>query len=182
MGRENEFFKPGTAVLVIDMLNDFVLEGAPLQVPGAMELAQRIALFLERAREKEAQVLYICDHHDPDDAEFRRWPKHCVKGTKGAKVVDLLAPKFDKGDRCVPKKRYSAFFGTPLDLILGELGAKVLILTGLLTDVCILLTAVDAAQRGYEVVVPRDLTISLSDEDKEWALRQMERLAGAKII
>ena len=182
MERAEEFLKPGTAVLVIDMLNDFVLEGAPLQVPGARELAERIAPFLEKARERGVPVIYVCDHHDPDDAEFKRWPKHCVKGTPGAKVVDVLAPKFDRGDRCVPKKRYSAFFGTSLDLLLRELGVRTLVLTGLLTDVCVLFTAVDAGQMGYEVVVPRDLTIALSEEDKNWALRQMERLVGAKVV
>lgn len=180
MERLEEFLKLGTAVLVIDMLNDFVLEGAPLQVPGAMELAQRIAPFLEEARKRGVPVIYICDHHDPDDEEFRRWPKHCVRGTEGAKVVDPLRPK--EGDRCVPKRRYSGFFETNLDDILRELGAKTLVLTGLLTDVCVLLTAVDAGQRGYEVVVPKDLTIALSEEDKNWALRQMERLVGAKVV
>jgi len=178
--RLEEFLKPGAAVLVIDMLNDFVLEGAPLQVPGAMELARRIAPLLEEARERGVPVIYICDHHDPEDEEFRRWPKHCVKGTEGARVVEPLRPR--KGDRCVPKRRYSGFFETNLDQLLKEVGARTLILTGLLTDVCVFLTAVDAGQRGYEVVVPRDLTISLSEEEKEWALRQMERLVGAKVI
>ena len=182
MERVEEFLKGGAVVLVIDMLNDFVREGAPLQVPGAMELAERIAGFLEEARKRGVPVIYICDHHDPDDEEFKRWPKHCIKGTEGAKVVDVLKPKFEEGDRCVPKKRFSGFVGTSLDLMLREMGAKTLILTGLLTDVCVLLTAIDAGQRGYEVVVPRELTIALSEEDKNWALRQMERLVGAKVV
>ncbi len=175
-----EYLKPGTAVLVIDMLNDFVLEGAPLQVPGAMDLAHRIAPFLDKAREAGVPVIYVCDHHDPDDEEFKRWPPHCIKGTEGAKVVEPLKPK--EGDRCTPKRRYSAFFETKLEDMLKELGVKTLILTGLLTDVCVYCTALDAGQRGYEVVVPKDLVIALSEEDHHWALRQMERLVGAKIV
>lgn len=179
MGLER-YLVSGAAVLVIDMLKDFVLPEGALPVPGAMELADRIAGFLQEARAKGVPVIYVCDSHDPDDPEFRRWPPHCVRGTEGAQVVEVLAPQ--PGDRRVEKRRYSAFFGTELEGILEELSVDTLILTGLLTDVCVYSTALDAGQRGFRVVVPRDLVIALSEEDHRWALRQMERLVGALVV
>lgn len=178
--KAEELLGESTAVVVIDMLNDFVLPGAPLFVPGALALANRIATFLAKARERGVPVIYVCDRHDPDDAEFKAWPPHCVHGTPGADVVDPLRPR--TGEPCIPKRRYSGFFETNLDDLLRKFGVERLILTGLLTDICILITAIDAGQRGYQVVVPQDLVIALTEEDHRWALRHMERLVRAAII
>lgn len=175
-----ETFKPASALLVIDMLNDFVLEGAPLQVPGAQKVVPKIKEIVEEARDREVPVIYICDTHDPKDKEFEHWPPHAVKGTKGAEVIEALKPT--EKDYIVTKRRYSGFFLTDLELVLRDLKVEHLVLTGLLTDICVFQTAADAFQRGYQVTVLKDCVMALSEEDHSWALKQMERLFGAVVV
>jgi len=124
--------------------------------------------------------LYLADNHKETDPEFKIWPAHCVKGTKGAEIINVLKP--EKGEIIIPKRRYSGFFGTDLDLWLRELGIKTVILTGLVTNICVMYTSADASARGYEVIVVKDGTVALSLEDYEFALKQMENVHNAKVI
>ncbi|MFQ5887866.1 MAG: cysteine hydrolase family protein, partial [Candidatus Hydrothermarchaeales archaeon] len=94
------------ALLVIDMLNDFVREDGALPVPDAMKLVPGINAQIDRFHENGWSVIFICDSHDEDDLEFKIWPKHSVLGTKGAEVVPELHKS--KEDPIVNKKRYSA--------------------------------------------------------------------------
>ncbi len=169
------------ALLIIDMLNDFVKEGAPLEVPDTRKVIPFIKKELEKARKKGVPVIYVCDSHDPDDPEFKRfgWPSHAVKGTDGAKVVEDLKP--EAGDIIVEKKTYSGFYNTKLDEHLKELQVETLRITGCVTHICVLFTASDASLRGYNVVVLKDGVAGLSREDHEAALRIMENVIGAKI-
>ena len=173
------FYTPQTALVVIDMLNDFVLEGAPLEVPAARGIITHIAGAVARAKQDGAPVVYLCDTHDPDDREFRNWPRHCVRGTQGAEVVQPL-----RGQETVrvPKTRYSGFFRSDLEAALNRLGVKTLVLSGLLTDICVYFTAADAYMRDYTVAVLKDGVAALSLEDHQWALRQMERLFKAALV
>jgi nicotinamidase-related amidase len=172
--------RKSTALLVIDMLNDFVLEGAPLEVEGAREIIPEIRGRIEDARRKSIPIIYICDNHAPDDAEFTSWPRHAVAGTRGSEVVAELAPR--AGDRIVKKARYSGFCGTQLDRMLEELGVGKVTLTGVCTNICVLYTAVDALMRGFEVSVPEDSVAGLTPLDHKFALRQInEILQPAKI-
>ncbi len=163
-----------TALLVIDMLNDFILDDAPLQVPGGKDIIPCIAKQIEKAREQGIPILYPCDAHAEDDAEFKIWPPHAVKGTKGAEVVDELRPA--PSDIVIPKTRYNSFYKTDLDQRLGSLRVDKLIVTGVVTEICILYTAADAIMRGYEVEVPDGCTMSLNDEDGRFALRQIREV------
>ncbi|MEK6693161.1 MAG: isochorismatase family cysteine hydrolase [Nitrospirota bacterium] len=103
------------ALIVIGMLNDFVLEGAPLEVPSTRTIIPELRREIEKAREENIPVIYVCDSHDRDDREFRKmgWPPHAVKGTNGAEVVKELKPL--KGDRIIEKRTYSGFYDTELD-------------------------------------------------------------------
>ncbi len=168
------------ALLVIDMLNDFVKEGGTLVVSGALE---RLSFFQERiarAREEKELVIYVCDSHRPDDPEFSIWPPHCVLGSWGAEVVEELKPQ--PQDYVVRKRRYSAFYGTDLDLYLRENEVKVLVLTGLVTNICVMGTAADAASRGYKIEVEKNLVIGLNEEMHKFALKQMQEVYGAKLV
>jgi nicotinamidase-related amidase len=104
------------ALIVIDMLNDFVLEGAPLEVPSTRTIIPELRREIEKAREENVPVIYVCDSHERDDREFRKmgWPAHAVKGTKGAEAIEDLKPL--KGDRIIEKKTYSAIYNTKLVL------------------------------------------------------------------
>lgn len=171
---------PKKALVIIDMLNDFVLPGAPLEVPDTRKVIPNIRREIEKARDEGYQVVYLCDSHAPDDREFQIWPRHCIKGTKGAQVVDGLEP--EPKDIVVEKTTYSGFFKTGLEEELKSLGATELIITGCVTNICILYTSSDAVLRGYNVTVPKDCVAGLNKEDHEFALRQMEKVLKVKII
>ncbi len=168
------------ALLVIDMLKDFLLPGAPLEVPMGRDTVPCIAELIAEARRESIPVIYLCDNHAPDDDEFDTWPPHAVKGTAGAEVVPELAPA--DGDILVPKTRYSGFFGTDLEPTLTDLGASELIITGILTNICVLFTACDAFMRGYRITIPERCVAALTEEEHRHALGQIEKLMEAEIL
>lgn len=163
--------KPNKALLVIDMLRDFIEEGAPQEVPAGRWIIENIAGEIRYAREKNRPVIYLCDRHDPDDPEFESTPPHAVRGTPGAEVIEALAPR--AGDPVVEKTGYSGFFHTRLEELLDELEIDELLLCGVLTNVGVLYTAMDALQRGFGVIVPETCVAALTEEDHKFALRQM---------
>ena len=166
------------AVVVVDMINDFVT-GA-LKCERASRIIPNIQRLLEFARKKRIPVIYTNDTHLPGiDEEFEIWPAHAVVGTKGAEVIDELKP--EKGDYVIQKRRYSAFFGTYLDLLLRELKADTLVLVGLVTNVCIQNTAADAFFRGYRIIVPEDCVEALTEEAQKSAIEYMKTIYGCKI-
>ncbi|GBE36386.1 peroxyureidoacrylate/ureidoacrylate amidohydrolase RutB [bacterium BMS3Bbin07] len=170
------------ALLVIDMLNDFVREGAPLEVPDTRKVIPAIKREIEHANREGRQIIYICDAHEPDDIEFKRfkWPVHAVKGTIGAQIIDDLKPS--NSDIIIEKTTYSGFYRTKLDSTLKTLGISTLRLTGCVTHICILFTASDAVLRGYEVEVVSDGVAGIAPEDHDAALRIMKNVMCAKII
>ncbi len=170
------------ALLVIDMLNDFVKEGAPLEVPDARKVVPAIREEIERARKEGEPVIYICDSHDPDDREFKRfgWPPHAVKGTSGAQVIDELKPL--NSDIVIEKKTYSGFYETKLDTTLRTIGVETVRLTGCVTHICVMFTASDAVLRGYDVEILKSGVAGLAPEDHEAALRIMKNVLGARIV
>ncbi len=112
-------FEPASALLIIDMLNDFIEDGGALVVPEAKRIVPRLAKILAAARDQGVKVIFVTDSHREDDHEFRWWPAHAVSDTWGGMVVDDLRPI--PGEYIVPKRRYSAFFGTDLDTYLREM-------------------------------------------------------------
>jgi nicotinamidase-related amidase len=168
------------ALLVVDMLNDFVLEGAPLRIPAASDIIAAIKRRIGNARNRGIPVVHICDAHDPDDREFEVWPPHAVAGTRGAEVVDELKPA--AGDIRVAKKRFSGFYQSELDEALSRLGASHLMVTGLVTNICVLYTVADARCRDYRVTVFRDSVAALDPESHAFALKQMEEVLGAEVV
>ncbi len=167
------------ALLVVDMQKDFCYGDGALYVPGAEDILEPTAAVVRKARER-MPVIFTQDWHREDDAEFKIWPKHCVMNTRGAEIVDELEPKID--DYYIRKRRYSAFFGTDLDLLLRELGIKKLYICGVATNICVLHTAGDAALRGYEVAVVEDCTKALSDYEQEYGIKHMQNVFSAEVI
>jgi len=168
------------ALLIIDMLNDFVLDGAPLKVPKIERIIKPIKREIEKARSEGYQVIYICDSHEKDDKEFELFPPHAIRNTEGARVIDDLKP--EGNDIIVRKSAFSGFFNTDLDKILQKLSVKKLIVTGDVTNICILYTVADAVMRGYKVEVIKDATIGLSRKDHEFALEQMKKVLKVNIV
>jgi len=167
------------AVLVIDMVRGFMEEGYPLYCG---ERARRIIPSVQRLLEGEisrgSKVFFICDHHAPDDNEFSVFPPHCIEGTAETEVIPELANY--KGE-VIPKKRFSAFFDTPVDEKLKKLKPEKLIVCGVCTDICIFHTVSDARNRDYKVEVPVDCVASFDEAAHHFALGHMERVLGAKL-
>ncbi len=169
------------ALLVVDMIEDFVHEGGALYCGTSMaKIVPVIQQELARARGAGQPVIYITDNHLRDDAEFQIFPPHAIAGTKGAQIVPELAPA--KGDVVIPKRRYSGFFGTDLDITLRERGVDTVRLVGDCTNICVLYTAADARNLGYAVEVVREAVTSFDEEAHRDALRELERTLGAKIV
>ncbi len=161
-----------SALAVIDMQKDFCYEGGALFVGDAVEaIIPRIKALIEEAIRKKVQLIFTQDWHSPDDEEFEVWARHCIRDTKGAEIIDEL---FLKEAFVVKKQKYSAFFGTGLDARLKEKGVGTLILVGVVTNICVLHTAIDASLRGYEMIVPEDCVAALSDYGQEYGLRHIK--------
>ena len=171
------------ALLVVDMLNDFVLEDGALTVgPAGKQIIPPIRERIQEYRQKGDLILYVADCHAPDDKEFNMFPPHCIKGEEGAEIVSELRPQDAANERVIPKRRYSAFYGTDLDLTLKEKGIHQLELTGVCTNICILYTAADARMRYYDVTVRADTVASFDEAAHNFALKEMEHTLGVKII
>ncbi len=173
-------FGPQSALLVIDMLNDFIEDRGALKVPDAKRIVPRIKRIVADARNQGIPIIYVTDSHREDDHEFRFWPPHAISHTWGGEIIDELQPA--EGDYIIPKRRYSAFFGTDLDSYLRELGIGKLYLTGVLTNICVYITAVDAAMRNYDVAVFKDAVASLSQETDRFIFQQLEEVLQAELL
>ncbi|MCI0843936.1 MAG: cysteine hydrolase, partial [Chloroflexi bacterium] len=99
-------------VLVIDMVKGFLEPGHNLYCGDeSREIIPKVHALLTKEQTAGSEILFISDHHDPDDLEFQVFPVHCVKGTEEPNVIDELA-EFVTGDNVIPKNRYSVFFNT----------------------------------------------------------------------
>jgi nicotinamidase-related amidase len=169
------------ALIVVDMIEDFAHEGGALYCgPSMQRIIPVIQRELARARAAREAVVYLTDNHLPDDAEFQVFPPHAIVGTKGATIVPEVAAA--PGDVVIPKRRYSGFFGTDLDITLRERGVDTLRLVGDCTNICVLYTAADARNLGYAVEVVAEGVTSFDEEAHRDALRELEKTLGAKIV
>jgi nicotinamidase-related amidase len=168
-----------TALVVVDMQNDFVADGGSLRVPDAEATVPVIAGLVERARAAGARVVFTQDTHDEGDPEWAIWPEHARAGTWGHEIVAALAPA--AGDTVIRKVRYDAFYGTDLDHRLRLWGVDTLVLCGTVANICVHYTAASAALRWYDVVVARDAVSALDPFDLEASLRQTAFLFAGRV-
>ncbi len=168
------------ALLVIDMLKDFLAKEGALCIGDSKPIIKKVSARVNEWRSDENPVIYIMDRHLPQDAEFKMFPPHCLVGERGAEMVGELTPQ--EGDFLVYKRRYSAFFGTDLDLTLREMGVTELELAGVCTQICILYTAADARMLNYDVTVRKECVDSFDKEAHEFALNEMEKTLGVKVL
>jgi nicotinamidase/pyrazinamidase len=168
------------ALLIIDMLNDFVCEGAPLKIPNIEKIIGPVKREKEKAAGEGYTVIYLCDSHDKNDREFNMFPPHAVKNTEGSKIIEELKPQGT--DIIVRKSTFSAFFGTDLDNVLKRLGVSKLVFTGVATSICVLYTVVDSVMREYKVDVVKDAVAGMNPEDHRFALKQMKEVLKVNII
>lgn len=199
-----ETYSPGTALVVVDLQDDFTLPTGSLAVPGGQEVVAVVNAEVEAAVAAGALVVYTQDWHPERTPHFETdggpWPVHCVAGTPGAHLVEgllLVGPPEDRdGEPVVVRKGvgaedgYSGFsetdladgstVGTGLREILDGAGVTSLVVVGLAGDYCVRATAVDGARAGYAVRVPLAATrfVVLSSDDD---VRAREEMAAAGV-
>ena len=169
-----------TVLLLVDVIN-------PLESPEASKLAEP-ALTAARATQRLKQrlardgvpTIYANDNYGVWRSDFRDILAHCEAqpGTP-ADLAQLLAPGPE--DLVMLKPRHSAFFATPLDLMLTQMHTRNLVIAGLATDICVQLTAMDASLRGYKLWVPADCTAAESEVEKKNSLAYMARVLKADV-
>ena len=169
-----------TALLVVDMLNDFFEEGGAMVLSGGKSLYKPIATLLEAARAKKIPVFWLNQWLREDDSLFKKRVPHCIVNSWGAEIVDSL-PQHPE-DIIIHKRRYSGFFQTSLDLYLRERNIKHVIVTGVVTNICVRSTVNDAFFLGYEVIVPRDCVEATSPEHQETHLYDINTHYGSVLI
>jgi nicotinamidase-related amidase len=168
-----------TALLLIDFMNPLDFDGASSLAPRALKAASCAAALKKRLIARRVPVIYANDNFGRWESDFHAIIADCEqRGGASAAMARLLAP--GPQDRSVLKPRHSAFFGTPLDFLLDELGTSRLVLTGLAADSCIMFTAHDAYLRQYGLWIPEDCVASEKDAWRRDALAYMSRVLKAR--
>ena len=172
--------KSETALLLIDVINDFDFPEGEQLLELALPVGRNIAALKKRARDAGISSIYVNDNFGRWQSDLNKIVDHSLhESSRGKPFVELLLPADD--DYFVLKPKNSGFYSTTLDLLLSHLGARNLILTGIAGNNCVFFTANDAYMRDYKVFVPRDCVASNSEEENEHALKQMEIVLKADI-
>jgi len=167
------------ALVVIDMLNDFVT--GKIANPRAEAIIPNIQDLVEKARSDRNGwlIVYANDAHLPEDFELKVWGEHAMAGTPGADIIPELSST--KEDFILPKRTYSSFHETGLDPLLRQFGVDTLVLTGQHTNICLRHTTADAFFRGYQVVVPKDAVEAVTEDDHQAGLAYLETIYKADL-
>jgi nicotinamidase-related amidase len=162
----------GTALLLIDVINDLVFDGSEVLVALAESMAAPLARLKRRATIAGVPTIYINDNFGQWRSDFRRTVAHCTaRSSPGHRVSRRLRPT--ARDYFVLKPKHSGFFDTTLDTLLEALRIKRVILTGIAGNICVLFTANDAYMREYKIFAPADCIVSNTAADNDYALRQI---------
>jgi nicotinamidase-related amidase len=155
------------------MINPFDFEGGAALCRNALPVAGRIARLKSALKPAGVQVVYINDNFTQWRSDFRELVAVCGRrGAPGSAIVDLLRP--DADDYFVLKPKHSAFFATPLRLLLEQRKITRVILTGIASDSCILATAADAHMNEFTLCVPTDCVAAQTPDRNRRALALMK--------
>lgn len=176
-GDKRELAESRTTLLLVDFINPLEFPAARRLARPALAAARATAALKARLRRAGVQAVYANDNYGGWQSNFQSVFARCVGGGGvPAEMARLLAPAPD--DIAVLKPRHSAFFATPLQLLLEQLKAERLIMVGLATDLCVLFSALDAHVRGYQLWVPRDCVAAETPKRQRDALHYMETVLG----
>lgn len=170
---ENGLARNRRALLLIDFINPLDFPQADALAKPALEAARSARQLARVARKMGIPVIYANDNFGRWQSDFSSLVSQ-LRGGSGpsASIARLLRPQ--RNDLTVLKPRHSAFFGTPLEIILNQIGVRTLVMAGLATDICIQLSAADAFLRGYRVHAPEDCTAAETAAKKQAALAYMQ--------
>jgi nicotinamidase-related amidase len=178
MGSDDTEGKAPSALVVVDMINPYDFPDAGAVARHAPEAVANIAHLLERSRSEGVPVIYVNDNYGDWNSSSEELLAEAMQGAH-PELVEPLAPR--KGEAFVIKARHSIFYSTPLEYLLATQGIGRVVLTGQVTEQCILYSALDAYVRNFRLAVVRDAVAHIDDELAEAALRMMERNMRADI-
>ncbi|WP_445165998.1 cysteine hydrolase family protein [Mycolicibacterium sp. Dal123E01] len=168
-----------TALLVVDMLNAYRHPDAEILADNVAAIVEPLADLVRRARDRDdVELIYVNDNY----GDFTAEPSDLVRTALAGERPELVRPIAPEGNRVLTKVRHSAFYATPLDYLLTRLEVEKVILTGQVTEQCILYSALDAYVRHYAVVVPKDAVAHIDADLGAAALAMMERNMSAEIV
>lgn len=179
------------ALISIDYTNDFVATDGKLTTGAAGQaIEQKLVEFTKDFIEAGNYTVFTIDAHDPNDAyhpENKLFLPHNVIGTTGRNLYGSLNSLYEKNKDAatvywIDKRHYSAFSGTDLDIRLREREITDLYLTGVCTDICVLHTAVDAYNLGYQLHIVKDAVASFDEVGHNWALTHFQNTLGAELL
>jgi nicotinamidase-related amidase len=166
------------ALLLIDVLTTFQFPDGEAILIGALAMRDTLVRLKARARTAGIPVLYVNDNFGDWRSEKEVLMGRCLEA-KGGEFVRPLLP--DSEDYFVLKPMHSAFYMTPLEILLQHLQVETIILTGLTSNSCIAVTAHDANMRGFEIYIPPDCSCARNSEEHTQALAQLKAMAGANL-
>jgi nicotinamidase-related amidase len=178
-----------TAMIVVDMQNDFVAAGAAMETPAARAMVPKLAEALKMCRSAGIRVIYTAHVHRRDGSDMGLFDDMhppiakraaLVDGTPGVDIYPELAPQ--PGEHVIKKHRYSGFFGTDLDIILREWKVDTVIIAGTTTENCCHATARDAMFRNYRVVFLSDATATYDYPDRGFGSMPNEQVHQATLV
>lgn len=167
-------------LLLVDFIKPLDFPGAEKLAPPAVKAARATARLRTRLDREGVAVVYANDNYGVWQSDFQSLVAQCVgRDDASGEIARMLAPR--PTDITLLKPRHSAFYGSPLELLLKEMRAKQLILCGLATDICVQMTAADAFIRGYGVWVPSDCCASETPQAKAVALKYMKSVLKCEV-
>jgi len=170
-----------TALVIVDMQNDFVKEQGNLHVEAAQATVPHIQALREAAREAGVRVAYTQDTATEGDPEFDIWPEHCMEGTWGWQIIDELAP--GHGELICRKNRYDGFYESWLDHFLTRIWkVENVVIVGTVSNICVAHTAASAGLRWFHVVIPANGISALTEFDQALTLRQVSTLYAGEVV
>jgi nicotinamidase/pyrazinamidase len=169
------------ALLVVDMLNDFIDPRGVLYVgPQSRAIIPFINQKAAEVRSQGGVVIFTCDAHSPDDPEFQQYPPHAIKGTWGAQLIPELA--LQPGDYLVEKTTFNAFTNTTLEDLLQQENVGAVQVVGVLTSICVLETVRGLYERGIPRLVYQAGVADLDPDSQNYGLDYMQQFLGATIV
>jgi nicotinamidase-related amidase len=170
----------GTALLLIDVINDLDFGGSEVLVEQAEPMALRLAALKRRAAAAGIPSIYVNDNFGRWRSDFRQTVAHCTRrSSPGRLVSQRLRPK--RSDYFVLKPKHSGFYDTTLETLLDDLGIRRVILTGIAGNICVLFTANDAYMRELKLWAPADCIVSNTVAENEHSLRQIETVMKGNV-
>jgi nicotinamidase-related amidase len=168
-------------LLILDMISDFRFPDGADVARAARRIAPRIRRLRDRAERAGIATVYVNDNAGRWRSDLTELMKRCTSSrARGRDIVEMLAPRAK--DYFVLKPRHSAFYATPLEVLLSHLGARRLIVTGVSSHQCVLFTANDAHVRNYELIVPEDCIGSPVAGQTRFALKYFADVLGATVV